>query len=237
MQHELFQRFQERTGSLNNAERHIREGQLDMSKRLQKATKAVSSDIPPSRSAIARLTESIRQSNSCKNLVDETRDNVNSVTLSAVFEPNEEYAHHLRHDPVATVRSEYEGASYWNRLLSQFDDFKREKDRQTLDNLSSTSPCEPTEKKRARKHTHMHSSPLAINHYKSDMQLTGRVVHIEDKCFYIQVQSSSSPDGDGGRRELKKLQTQIQTCEKNPAPRLSELVTSSSGRKIIILLF
>jgi hypothetical protein len=234
MQHELFQRFQERTGSLNNAERHIREGQLDLSKRLQKATKAVSSDIPPSRSAIARWTESIRQSNSCKNLVDETRDNVNSVTLSAVFEPDEEYIHHLRHDSVATFSSEYEGSSYWNRLLSQFDDFKQEKDRQSLDHLSSNSPCEPTEKKRARKH--MNSSPLAINHYESGMQLTGRVVHDEEKCFYIQVHSSSSPDGNGGREELKKLQTQIQTCEKNPAPRLSELVTSSSGRKIIILL-
>ncbi|EFX74661.1 LOW QUALITY PROTEIN: hypothetical protein DAPPUDRAFT_251503 [Daphnia pulex] len=154
MQHELFQRFQERTGSLNNAKRYIRKGQLDFSKRLQKATNAVSSDIPPSESAIARLTESIRQSNSCKNLVDETREN---------------YAHHLRHDPVATVRSEYEGASYWNRLLSQFIDLKQEKDRQSLDHLSSTSPCEPTEKKGARKHTHMNSSPLAINHYGSGM--------------------------------------------------------------------
>jgi hypothetical protein len=159
---------------------------------------------------------------------------VNSVTLSAVFEPDEEYIHHLRHDSVATVSSEYEGSSYWNRLLSQFDDFKQEKDRQSLDHLSSNSPCEPTEKKRARKH--MNSSPLAINHYESGMQLTGRVVHDEDKCFYIQVHSSPSPDGNGGREELKKLQTLIQTCEKNPAPRLSELVTSSSGRKIIILL-
>jgi hypothetical protein len=104
MQHELFQRFQERTGSLNNAKRHIRKDQMDFSKRLQKATNAVSSDIPPSGSAIARLTESIRQSNSCKNLVDETRENVNLATLSALFEPNEKYAHHLRHDPVATVR-------------------------------------------------------------------------------------------------------------------------------------
>jgi hypothetical protein len=101
--------------------------------------------------------------------VDETRENVNLATLSALFEPNEKYAHHLRDDPVATVRSEYEGASYWNRLLSQFIDLKQEKDRQSLDHLSSTSPCEPTEKKRARKHTHMNSSPLAINHYESGM--------------------------------------------------------------------
>lgn len=230
MQHELFKRFQERNGSLNNVERYIREGYLDISMRLQKANKAVSSDIPPSRSAIARLTESIRKSNTCKNLVEETRDNLYSVTLSAEFEPNEEFAHHLRHDPVATVRSEYEGSSYWNRLLSQFDDFKQEKDRQSLDHLSSTSPCEPTEKKRARKHAHVTSSPLAVNHYESGAQLTGRVVHVEDERFYIQVQSCSSPGENEGRMELKKLQTQIQICEKNPAPRLSDLVTSSSGR-------
>jgi hypothetical protein len=160
---------------------------------------------------------------------------VNSVTLSAVFEPDEEYIHHLRHDSVATFSSEYEGSSYWNRLLSQFDDFKQEKDRQSLDHLSSNSPCEPTEKKRARKH--MNSSPLAINHYESGMQLTGRVVHDKDKCFYIQVHSTPSPDGDGGREELEKLKTQIQTCEKNPAPWLSELVTSSSGRKIIYTFY
>ncbi|EFX74662.1 hypothetical protein DAPPUDRAFT_251504 [Daphnia pulex] len=52
------------------------------------------------------------------------------------------------------------------------------------------------------------------------MQLTGRVVHDEDKFFYIQVHISPSPDGYGGPKDLKKLQ--IQTCEKNPAPRSSE---------------
>jgi hypothetical protein len=69
------------------------------------------------------------------------------------------------------------------------------------------------------------------------MQLTGRVVHDEDKFFYIQVHISPSPDGDGGSKDLKKLQTQIQTCEKNLAPRSSEPVTSSIGRKIILFLF
>ena len=125
--------------------------------------KAISSDIPPSRSAISRLTESIRKSNSWKDLVDETRKNLNSVTLSAVCELNEEFTYHLRHDTVATVRSEYEGFSYWNRLLSQFGDIKQEKDRQSLDHFNATSPCEPSEKKRARKHAHVNSPLLAIN--------------------------------------------------------------------------
>jgi hypothetical protein len=137
IQHELFQKFQERTGSLKNAERFVREGYPDMSTHLQKA---ISSDtfllVRSSRSAISRLTESIRKSNSCKDLVDETRKNLNSVTLSAICELNEELTYHLRHDPVATVRSaEYEGFSYWNRLLSQFGDFKQEKDRKSLDSF------------------------------------------------------------------------------------------------------
>jgi hypothetical protein len=41
IQHELFQKFQERTGSLKNAERFVREGYLDMSTQLQKV---ISSD-------------------------------------------------------------------------------------------------------------------------------------------------------------------------------------------------
>jgi hypothetical protein len=65
----------------------------------------------------------------------------------------------------ATIRWPLSAGSW----LSQFIDLKQEKDRQSLDHLSSTSPCEPTEKKRARKHTHMNSSPPAINHYESGM--------------------------------------------------------------------
>jgi hypothetical protein len=230
IQHELFQKFQERTGSLKNAERFIREGYLDMSTQLQKAMKAISSDIPPSRSAISRLTESIRKSNSCKDLVEETRKNLNSVTLSAVCELNEEFTYHLRHDTVATVRSEYEGFSYWNRLLSQFGDFKQEKDRQSLDHFNATSPCEPSEKKKARKHTHVNSPPLAVNQYESGMKLTGRVVHVDSQRFYIQVQSSPTPDGgDTSKKVLEELHKQIQICESKAAPRLSELVTSSIG--------
>ena len=163
--------------------------------------------------------------------MDETRKNLNSVTLSVICELNEEFTYHLRHDPVATVRSaEYEGFSYWNRLLSQFGDIKQEKDRQSLDHFNATSPCEPSEKKRARKHTHVNSPPLAVNQYESGMKLTGRVVHVDSQRFYIQVQSSPTPDGgDTSKDLLEEIHNQIQNCVSKPAPRLNELVTSSIG--------
>ncbi|EFX67788.1 hypothetical protein DAPPUDRAFT_261060 [Daphnia pulex] len=55
-------------------------------------------------------------------------------------------------------------------------------------------------------------NPLAVNHYESGVQLIERV-RVDGERFYIQVQSSPSPNGNGSRRQLKKLQTQIRTCE------------------------
>jgi hypothetical protein len=71
----------------------------------------------------------------------------------------------------------------------------------------------------------VNSPPLAVNQYESGMKLTGRVVHVDSQRFYIQVQSSPTPDGgDTSKKVLEELHKQIQICESKPAPRLSELV-------------
>jgi hypothetical protein len=141
--------------------------------------------------------------------------------------------YHLRHDPVATVRSaEYEGFSYWNRLLSQFGDFKQEKDRQSLDHFNSTSPCEPSEKKRARKHAHVNSPLLAVNQYESGRHETDWTRRPRRFSSFLRTSSkfSYTPDGgDTSKDLLEEIHKQIQNCVSKPAPRLSELVTSSIG--------
>lgn len=234
--HQLLGAYQERTDPLNNVERHLREASQDISSQLQKVATAVHNQTPPSRSFITRWTESIRQFNTYEAVIQETVDNLRSVTLATNMEPIPEYAQHLLQDQVASISSINEGITYWTQLQSQYGDLKLKANRQLVENLNSKSPCEQTEKKKARKHPHVTLSSIAANHqYDVGSELTGCVVYNDAERFYIHIKSDSIvPDAV---RQLDQLHKQIQTCVEKRAPEIQERVTPPSGRFVIFLLY
>jgi hypothetical protein len=98
--------------------------------------------------------------------------------------------------------------------------------------FNSTSPCEPSEKKRARKHAHVNSPLLAVNQYESGRHETDWTRRPRRFSSFLRTSSkfSYTPDGgDTSKDLLEEIHKQIQNCVSKPAPRLSELVTSSIG--------